>query len=398
MNGVNYAEALVKARRYEIANESVVENDDLVAESVKDAIKYAGPRLKSNVGKAVDNVSSKVGQKIADANADKARAAFKKAKENSVEATKKAALDAMKAAAASELAKQAAYAELTQKSFDDVKVALDALKAKTDKEVKETINGADFQAKLAAAKRNYAALTAGQKSLYDGGYAAGAAGLSFAAQKTAGILEAIELELQIIALNKAVSTSNAANVKAAADALAKLAEKELYTGVKADTLITTASVAKLDALKVAKALVEVKIETAKINEAYNAYTALDADKKAIVEESFKNVVFGDLKGIDAYKAAKLDQVAKNAAAAFKANEEKTLVLKEDEPANPDNPGDDPTDDPSDDTTDNPSDNPTDKPVDPNPSEKDSGCKKDVSMVIISLISLSSLLVLIRKRK
>ena len=79
-------------------------------------------------------------------------------------------------------------------------------------------------------------------------------------------------------------------------------------------------------------------------------------------------------------------------------EEKTLVLKEDEPANPDNPGDDPTDDPSDDPTDDPSDNPTDKPVDPNPSEKDSGCKKDVSMVIISLISLSSLLVLIRKRK
>ena len=238
----------------------------------------------------------------------------------------KAALDAMKAAAASELAKQAAYAELTQKSFDDVKVALDALKAKTDKEVKETINGADFQAKLAAAKRNYAAFTTGQKRFYDGGYAAGAAGLSFTAQKTAGILEAIELELQIIALNKAVSTSNAANVKAAADALAKLAEKELYTGVKANTLITTASVAKLDALKVAKALVEVKIETLKINEAYNAYTALDADKKAIVEESFKNVVFGDLKGIDAYKAAKLDQVAKNAAAAFKANEEKTLVL------------------------------------------------------------------------
>ena len=53
-------------------------------------------------------------------------------------------------------------------------------------------------------------------------------------------------------------------------------------------------------------------------------------------------------------------------------EEKTLVLKEDEPT------DDPTDNPGDD--------------------KDSGCKKDVSMVIISLISLSSLLVLIRKRK
>lgn len=98
MNGVNYAEALVKARRYEITNESAVENDDMIAESVKDAIKYGGARLKSNVGKAVDNISSKVGQKIADSNADKARAAFKKAKENSVEATKQRAFDAMKTA------------------------------------------------------------------------------------------------------------------------------------------------------------------------------------------------------------------------------------------------------------------------------------------------------------
>jgi hypothetical protein len=70
-------------------------------------------------------------------------------------------------------------------------------------------------------------------------------------------------------------------------------------------------------------------------------------------------------------------------------ENKTLVLKEDEPTNPDNPGDDPTDDPVDD--------PTDKPVDPSDDEK-SGCKKDASMVIVSLISLSSLLVLIKKRK
>ena len=232
----------------------------------------------------------------------------------------------MKAAAEAELAKQAAYAELTQKSFAEVKAELVKLNAKPAADVKAAINGADFQAKLAAAKRNYEALTAGQKSLYDGGYAAGAAGLSFTAQKTAGILEAIELELQIIALNKAVSTSNAANVKAANDAKAALAKKELFDGVKADTLLSAESVAKLEALLVAKALVEVKVETAKINEAYNAYTALDAAKKAIVEESFKNIVFGDLKGIDAYKAAKLDQVAKNATAAFKANEEKTLVL------------------------------------------------------------------------
>ena len=240
----------------------------------------------------------------------------------------KAALDAMISAANTELAKQAAYAELTQKSFDEVKKAVDALKSLDAATVKATINGADFQAKLAAAKRNYAALTEGQKALYDNGYAAVAncSGLSFTAQKTAGIIEAIELELQIIALNEAVSTSNAANVKAANDAKAALAKKTLYSGVTADTLLSTKSLAKLEALLVAKALVEVKVETAKINEAYNAYTALDAEKKAIVEKSFKNVVFEELKGIEAYKAAKLDQVAKNAAAAFKANEEKTLVL------------------------------------------------------------------------
>ena len=80
-----------------------------------------------------------------------------------------------------------------------------------------------------------------------------------------------------------------------------------------------------------------------------------------------------------------------------------VYLSGEEPDDPvdnptDNPSDDPSDNPSDDPTDDPTDNPTDKPVDPNPSDKDSGCKKDVSMVIISLISLSSLLVLIRKRK
>ena len=75
-----------------------------------------------------------------------------------------------------------------------------------------------------------------------------------------------------------------------------------------------------------------------------------------------------------------------------------VYLSGEEPDDPvDNPTDNPGDDPTDDPTDNPVDDPTDKPETPS-DEKDSGCKKDASMVIISLISLSSLLVLIRKRK
>ena len=75
-----------------------------------------------------------------------------------------------------------------------------------------------------------------------------------------------------------------------------------------------------------------------------------------------------------------------------------VYLSGEEPDDPiDNPTDNPGDDPTDDPIDDPVDDPTDKPENPS-DDKDSGCKKDVSMVIISLISLSSLLVLIRKRK
>ena len=75
-----------------------------------------------------------------------------------------------------------------------------------------------------------------------------------------------------------------------------------------------------------------------------------------------------------------------------------VYLSGEEPDDPvDNPTDNPGDNPGDDPTDDPVDEPIDKPVDPS-DDKESGCKKDASMVIISLISLSSLLVLIKKRK
>ena len=75
-----------------------------------------------------------------------------------------------------------------------------------------------------------------------------------------------------------------------------------------------------------------------------------------------------------------------------------VYLSGEEPDDPvDNPTDNPGDNPGDEPTDDPVDEPTDKPVDPS-DDKESGCKKDASMVIVSLISLSSLLVLIKKRK
>ena len=75
-----------------------------------------------------------------------------------------------------------------------------------------------------------------------------------------------------------------------------------------------------------------------------------------------------------------------------------VYLSGEEPDDPvDNPTDNPTDDPADNPADDPVDEPADKPVDPS-IDKESGCKKDISMVIVSLISLSSLLVLVRKRK
>ena len=76
MNGVNYAEALVKARRYEIATEStqvedtVVEEDTtMVAEGVKEFIgkrkvdgMVAGDKIKEGVKKAVTTLGQKKGE------------------------------------------------------------------------------------------------------------------------------------------------------------------------------------------------------------------------------------------------------------------------------------------------------------------------------------------------
>ena len=81
MVGVNYADALVKARRYEIATESAEANDELVAESIKD-IKYLPNRAISAGKKGVNSVANKIGQKIADKNKADALAGYRATKAN----------------------------------------------------------------------------------------------------------------------------------------------------------------------------------------------------------------------------------------------------------------------------------------------------------------------------
>lgn len=247
------------------------------------------------------------------------------AKSGVVEAKRR--LDAMKTAAQTELDKQEAYALLTKESFDAVKAEIQALAALPYSSVKNTIEGASFQAKVAAANRNYAALTAGQKGLYDEGYVAGAAGLSFAAQQTAGILDAITVELQIINLKENLKVSaNASAVKAASDAYAALKNITLNGGTKASDLITPSSVTKLTALEVAKEVVEVKADTAKITAAVAKYNALSDAQKAYASISFKDDSHETLTGIEAFEAKMLVKVAQNAEATKLANEEKTLKL------------------------------------------------------------------------
>lgn len=122
------------------------------------------------------------------------------------------ALDRIIAVAADELTSQAAYADLTEQLFQQVEAAFLA-NASGNKTIEETIayyESAAFQALLATANRNYNSLTAGQKALYDSGYAttAGLPQFNFAKKNTAYIEKAINVALEIIALSDKVSETN----------------------------------------------------------------------------------------------------------------------------------------------------------------------------------------------
>jgi hypothetical protein len=97
---------------------------------------------------------------------------------------------------------------------------------------------------------------------------------------------------------------------------------------KADALLSAGSIEKLEALVIARDLVLVKVELdgKKVAAAYKAYADTTSAKQAIIEKSFKNVVFGDAKGIEAYKLAKEDEVQKLVEADIKATKESTLAL------------------------------------------------------------------------
>lgn len=256
-------------------------------------------------------------------------------------------------AAQNELIKQAAYAELTQKSFADLRDVLEGLKEATLEETRTKIASAEVQALIAAAKRNYESLTDGQKGLYDKGYGVEGSPLYFEAKKTAGILEAIELQLKINALSEVVTSATTTGVKDAAKALEELANKNLYavevevapststsTGAPATelvvanaaSLINDAAKAKLAALQVAVVLYEVEAKTAKIDEAEAKYTALNAAGKAIVDKTFANVKFvaeegaAPVTGVAAHILIKEAEVEKIAEAEKAANIEKTVKL------------------------------------------------------------------------
>lgn len=165
------------------------------------------------------------------------------------------ALDRVIAVATAELVSQKAYADLTEQLFQNVEAAFlaNASGAKTMEETTEYYNKAEFQALLATAKRNYDSLTAGQKDLYDKGYAttAAIAGFNFAKKETAYIEKAINVALEIIALNDKVSEANKDKIvtykNAAVNGGAQKKFDDLTVAGKA--LVSTAIQHKLSLLK-----------------------------------------------------------------------------------------------------------------------------------------------------
>jgi len=171
--------------------------------------------------------------------------------------------------AANELVSQAAYADLTENLFNNVKNeyktnVVDANLAPAA--AKDYYDSAAFQALLATAKRNYDSLTAGQKALYDKGYAttAGIAEFNFAKKTTAYIETAINLANEIIALSDKVSESNKDKIVTynSTPAVNGGAQKK-YNDLSADgkALINAKITHKLDLLKQVVDLLSMKATT-----------------------------------------------------------------------------------------------------------------------------------------
>lgn len=252
------------------------------------------------------------------------------------------------AAAQAELAKQASYANLTEKSFLDVKKELEKLADKNENEIIAALAGSEMDALVSAAKRNYSSLTEGQKGLYDKGFSG--TNFQFEAKKTAWILTVLEVETTIVTLNEKVTDTAA--VKKAHDAYKALEDllvgkKEVvstspstastpaapvYEDVYASDIISNWSAKKIAALKVAADILQVKANAAEIAKQRNAYTAaVAAGLQEIVDATFASYATRDdegntTAGIEVFFASKQAEATAAVEAERKANIAKTVEL------------------------------------------------------------------------
>lgn len=238
-------------------------------------------------------------------------------------------IDAIIVAAQEELDKQAAYANLTEKSFVAVRAELEKLADKNETEIIAALDSTEMDALVAAANRNYNALTEGQKGLYDNGFSG--KHLSFEAKNTSGIMKALEVERTIVNLSQKVTdTARINNIKKAYDELKNIvagtkevpgststAAAPVAIEVKANELISNWSIKKITALSVAASILDVKADTEKIAEAKAAYDG--AKDQEIINKSFVN-------GVDAFLDVKRAEVKKAEEDEFKADKAKTVEL------------------------------------------------------------------------
>lgn len=260
-------------------------------------------------------------------------------------------IDEIIAAAQAELAKQASYANLTEKSFLDVKNELEKLADKNEAEIIAALTGSEMDALVSAAKRNYSSLTEGQKGLYDKGF--NGANFQFEAKKTAWILTVLEVETTIVTLNEKVTNTEA--VKKAHKAYKDLEEilvgtKEVvstgapststastpaapvYENVYASDIISNWSAKKIAALKVAADILEVKAKDADIAKQEKAYSDAEAaGLKDIVDATFASYATKDdedhtTAGITVFFNSKKAEAKAAVEAETKANIAKTVEL------------------------------------------------------------------------
>lgn len=338
----DYVVADIKAYLIKLVDGAADKSGDDLEKALKEAIKNNGSGIK------FEDISVDTLKEI---EALKARydALYASWKTKEAVATAGARIDAIIAAAQTELEKQTAYANIAEQSFLAVKEKLVSLADMSEKEIEAVLSGTEMDALVAAAERNYASLTEGQKSLYDKGY--DGKHLEFQARNTDWILEVLEVETTIITLNEKVTDTAA--VKAASkayEALKKLIAgkvevlpststaapststststntpaEPVYENIYANAFVSKWSQKKLAALLVASNILEVEADATKIAAQKTAYSA--AADKDIINKSFEAFKTDELDGIYAFFAAKEKEAEEVAAAAVIANKAETVEL------------------------------------------------------------------------